>query len=485
MSPEPAYRLPPRYYRLFGVSLSGFAAVSALTGVVYADWWQAGGGAVALALSAPFYGWVGRRRSEAAAQAWLHGLNLACLAVVALTHPPGTGVGPMYMAFCMGSTVFSARARTGVLLVIAGAAATWALPSVRPVVSAIPPAAGILPPFLLLGGGSWWLVGRSRARTTRRYEGLVEAAAVLGRDAADLLGRRAELEAVGAELAERNAGLQVRLARSRRTTAELAARRADEHALVTAVHHDLREPLRSIVSFSQLLARRLNGRTDVGRAGEFLALAIDGGRRMTGMLDDLLAYAEPGAEAGAAVPCDLSEVAAATAADLADLLTRTSATVTCAGLGVVRGHRALLSQLLLNLVGNALKFARPGVPPRVDISGALTPDGRYRLGVRDNGVGIAPERLGVIFDLFRRVEAEAHREGSGIGLALCRRIALRHGADLTVVSTPGEGSEFRVTFPPGAYLGPGAATPAPAPPSSSDATTAATPAHRRDHRHGA
>ena len=414
-----------------------------------------------MALSLPLYGWAGRR-GEAAGHVWLHGLNLASLAVAALTHPPGTGVGPLFMAYCMNSAVFSKDNRVGVFLVGIGALVMIGLPSLGPTVSPVPPVAGLLAPLLLLGVCSWWLVGGSRLRTMRRYDKLSEAAAVLGRDAAELLERRAELEAVGAELARRNAGLQARLARSRRTTAELAARRADEHALVTAVHHDLREPLRSVVSFSQLLSRRLRGRGDAGRAGDFLALAVDGGRRMTGMLDDLLAYAAPGAAAGAARPCDLAEVAAETAADLADLLSRTSATVTAEGLGVVRGHRALLSQLLLNLVGNALKFARPGVSPRVELTGELLPDGRFSVSVRDNGVGIAPERLGVIFDLFRRVETEAHREGSGIGLALCRRIALQHGADLTVASISGEGSVFRVTFPAEAYLGSGGASPAPA-----------------------
>ena len=454
MSVPTVYPLPPRYYRLFAHSLSGFAIVTALTGAAFGDLYQAAGGVVALFLSLPLFGRVGRL-PEVYAQAILHGINLACLTLVSLTHAEGSGSGPMYMAFCMSSVTFSTRNLTGLALVLAGGLVIWYVPSLAPVPSPVPPAAGLLAPLFLLGAGSSWLVGRSRARTEDRFGELVASAERLAHDGADLLARRAELEAVGAELAERNAALEARLERSRQTTAELAARRADEHALVTAIHHDLREPLRSVVSFSQLLSRRLRGREDIGRASEFLALAVDGGRRMTGMLDDLVAYAGPGAEVEAMVPVDLRELAAEVTADLAALIDRCGATVTVDGLGVVPGHRALLVQLLLNLVGNALKFSRPGVPPRIEIVGDRTGGGAFRLSVRDNGVGIPPERLGVIFDLFRRVEAEAHREGSGIGLALCRRIALRHGADLTVTSVPGEGSVFRVTFPVEAYRGDG------------------------------
>ena len=470
------YQLSPRYYRVFGVAMAGFGAVTTATGALYGDYFQVAGGVGVLLLALPLYRWVGGLPA-ARARASLYGLTVAGLAVVVLTHAPGTGSGPAFVAFCLSSATSSSSNRVGAGLVLAGVLLVVGLPRLAPAPSPVPPAAGTVAPLLFFGAGSAWFAGRSRARADRRAGELVAAAARLRRDRADLLAARADLRAVSGALADGNAELAVQLHRARRTTDDLAARRADEEQLVAAIHHDLREPLRSVVSFSQLLARRLRGRGDAGRAGEFLALAIDGGRRMTGMLDGLLAYAAPGAEAEAPEPVDLADVAADVTADLASLIERSGAVVSTRGLAVVAGQRALLAQLLLNLVGNALKFSRPGVPPRVDLLGEGLPDGRYRLSVRDNGVGIPPERLGGIFDLFRRVEAEAHREGSGIGLALCRRIALRHGADLTVTSVAGEGSCFGVTFPAevrSCALPPAAPPPA-APPPAALSSSAVTP----------
>ena len=309
------------------------------------------------------------------------------------------------------------------------------------------------------------------AAARRRH---VAAEAALRIAEADLSYRRGLLAQATEQLAERRASLGAQARRERAATAELARRRADERDLAQAIHHDLREPLRSIVSFSQLLRRRVGQLAGAERAAEMLAFVTDGGQRMATMLTDLHRYAgqESGGEADGLV--DLGALAVEVVDDHADAIARTGAAVTADALPAVIGRASHLRQLLLNLVGNALKFGREGLAPVVTITSVAQPDGGAVVTVRDNGVGIpAPERERV-FGLFNRVPGAAPREGSGVGLALCRRIALAHDFGLTCESEVGHGSAFHIGIPAAYVRTQGSGAPLPSPRHLDARLTAAT-----------
>jgi light-regulated signal transduction histidine kinase (bacteriophytochrome) len=141
----------------------------------------------------------------------------------------------------------------------------------------------------------------------------------------------------------------------------------------------------------------------------------------------------------------MNEVIAEVQSDLADLIERNDAAVQYARLPVIAGQRVMLRLLLQNLVSNAVKFHRPDAPPRIQVSVAEEPT-HWVLAVSDNGIGIKEQYFGRIFDIFRRLHSGREYAGTGIGLALCRKIAEMHGGAITVQSQPGAGSTFRVTL---------------------------------------
>lgn len=226
---------------------------------------------------------------------------------------------------------------------------------------------------------------------------------------------------------------------------DLALKQVDEHQLVHAIHHDLREPLRSIVSFGQLLRRRLQSTAEYVVVEEYLEFVIDGGHRMTHMLKDLLVYASSDLDQERE-HVDLNELVHEIAIDVTDLIDRSGARLQFNPLPSIEGYPTPLRQLLLNLINNALKFSRPGVPPLVTVSAEMTSE-HLCLSVRDNGIGIPANQIAHVFGLFNRAHTEGEYSGSGVGLALCRRIAIAHGGQLEVQSTPGEGSVFTCKFP--------------------------------------
>jgi PAS domain S-box-containing protein len=196
--------------------------------------------------------------------------------------------------------------------------------------------------------------------------------------------------------------------------------------------HDLAEPLRMITSYLDLLQRRYGGQLD-DTADEFIGFAVDGAERMKALIDDLLAYSRVGSD----------ELQLA----LGPAIEEAGATVTVAEtLPTVRGDRTQLGQLVQNLVANAVKFRAEGRPPSVVVS-AVAESGHVRLSVADNGIGIPETQRDRIFAMFARLHGRGAYEGTGIGLALCRRIAGRHGGRLSVESEPGQGSTFSVWIP--------------------------------------
>jgi PAS domain S-box-containing protein len=238
---------------------------------------------------------------------------------------------------------------------------------------------------------------------------------------------------------------QVATRQLRATAAELARSNRDLEEFAYVASHDLQEPLRMVASYTQLLARHYRGRLDAD-ADEFIGYAVDGAQRMQQLIQALLVYARVGSRGGAFAPVALTPLIQAVLADLATAVAESGATVTTEPLPTVWGDATQLRQLFQNLLGNALKYRRPGVPPVVAI--AATPAGAWwQFTVRDNGIGIAPADAERIFGLFQRLHSQAEFAGSGIGLAVCRRIVERHGGRIWVTSAQGNGATIHVSLP--------------------------------------
>ena len=212
---------------------------------------------------------------------------------------------------------------------------------------------------------------------------------------------------------------------------------------VYSASHDLQEPLRTIIGFCGML------RADLGeipeRADESLGFICDGAERMRNMVLSLLALSRARRRALVMEDVSLQDCADKAAEALVAAVEEAGATITKSKLPTVRGDAGLLGQLYQNLIGNALKF-RSEAEPMIHLS-ADTVDGEAVFGVKDNGVGIDSRYAERVFEPFKRLRGTASREGSGIGLSICRRIVKRHGGRIWVESAPGEGSHFRFTLP--------------------------------------
>jgi signal transduction histidine kinase len=209
--------------------------------------------------------------------------------------------------------------------------------------------------------------------------------------------------------------------------------------------HDLQEPLRKVASFCQLLQQRYAGQLDE-RADQYIAFAVDGAKRMQGLINDLLAFSRVGRTTDRFVPVDLSQVLDGVLADLAPLLEEHGGTVERpTSLPVVSGDRSLLGNLLLNLVGNSIKF-RGEDPPRVCISAEPHDEG-WCFTIADNGIGIEPQYAERVFVIFQRLHGRDRYEGTGIGLALCRKIVEFHGGHIWVADQTGPGTTIHWTLP--------------------------------------
>jgi PAS domain S-box-containing protein len=229
---------------------------------------------------------------------------------------------------------------------------------------------------------------------------------------------------------------------------ELARSNADLEQFAYVASHDLQEPLRIVASYNQLLARRYQGRLDPD-ADEFIAFSVEGIARMQRLISDLLAYSRVGSRPRDFAPVDMERVLSTALDNLGHAIADAGARVTRGPLPVVSGDDGLLLQLLQNLVGNAIKFHGPAAPV-VNVSAELGGGEGVRewtFAVRDNGVGIESQYFDRIFVIFQRLHARESYPGTGIGLALCKRIVERHGGRISVASTPGQGSTFYFTLP--------------------------------------
>ena len=209
--------------------------------------------------------------------------------------------------------------------------------------------------------------------------------------------------------------------------------------------HDLQEPLRKVSSFCQLLQRRYGGQLDE-RADQYIGFAVDGAQRMQQLINDLLAFSRVGRTTEGFERVDMNAVAKAAVAQLDAMRAEVDGSVELGELPVVLGDRALLRQLLINLVGNGLKFGRPDVPPQVRVQ-AIKDGVDWQLEVVDNGIGIEPEYADKVFVIFQRLHNRDSYPGTGIGLALAKKIVEFHGGRIGIVPTDGPGTTIRFSLP--------------------------------------
>ena len=256
----------------------------------------------------------------------------------------------------------------------------------------------------------------------------------VGRDV-DLMRERilAELSAVRAA----HASLEARTEDLQRSNSEL-----EQFAYVAS--HDLQEPLRKVASFCQLLQRRYAGRLDA-KADEYIEHAVDGAKRMQALINDLLAFSRVGRTAQQREPVSLGLLLAQAWANLSTEVRRTRATIEQGELPVVLGEATLLTAVFQNLLSNALKF-RGEAPPRVSVS-ARRDGPNWLLEFSDNGIGIEPEYADRIFVIFQRLHDRATYPGTGIGLAMVKKIIEYHGGQIWLDTEVTSGARFCFTLP--------------------------------------
>lgn len=225
---------------------------------------------------------------------------------------------------------------------------------------------------------------------------------------------------------------------------ELTRSNADLQQFAYVASHDLQEPLRMVASYTQLLAKRYKGRLDPD-ADEFITFAVDGATRMQQLIKDLLAYSRVTTQRAPSEPIECAPALALALNNLHMAIERHQAVVTHGPLPSVIGDGMQLAQLFQNLISNAIKF-HGDQPPRVHLS-ATQQENEWVFAVRDNGIGIDPQYADRIFVIFQRLHTPAEYPGTGIGLALCKKIVERHGGRIWVDSHPGQGAMFYFTLP--------------------------------------
>jgi signal transduction histidine kinase/DNA-binding LacI/PurR family transcriptional regulator len=238
---------------------------------------------------------------------------------------------------------------------------------------------------------------------------------------------------------------QREIAERKQAQAELARSNAELEHFAYVASHDLQEPLRMVKSYLQLIERRYAGQLDED-ADEFIAFAVDGAERMQALINDLLQYSRVTTHGKPFAPTDCTAVLDHALANLKVAIEESGAVVTHDSLPTVLADDVQLTQLLQNLVGNAIKFHKPDTPPQVHV-GVEREDGEWLFSVQDNGIGIEPQHFERIFLIFQRLHSREEYEGTGIGLAVCKKIVERHGGRIWVESEPGKGSTFTFTMP--------------------------------------
>jgi light-regulated signal transduction histidine kinase (bacteriophytochrome)/HAMP domain-containing protein len=236
---------------------------------------------------------------------------------------------------------------------------------------------------------------------------------------------------------------------------ELTRSNRDLEQFAYVASHDLQEPLRKVASFCQLLQRRYSGQLDE-RADQYIGFAVDGAQRMQRLINDLLAFSRIGRLTSGFNDVDLNRVLHEVSSQL-ETRAGEDGEIVWSDLPIVEGEEPLLTTLFVNLIGNSLKFRRPDVPPVVRITAELG-DQEWKINVRDNGIGIEPEFADKVFVIFQRLHARDAYEGTGIGLAIVKKIVEYHGGRIWLDLEVEGGTSVNFTLP----VVPGAPEPQPA-----------------------
>jgi len=247
----------------------------------------------------------------------------------------------------------------------------------------------------------------------------------------------ADLAAAAIERKRAQAALQLTAEEVKRSNRDL-----EQFAYIAS--HDLQEPLRAVGGYVKLLQRRFPENMDA-KALEYINGAAAGADRMERLISDLLAFSRVGTRGGAFSPADLDAILNEALHNLQTSLTTTQAKVTREALPTLAVDATQVMQIFQNLIGNAIKF-RSERPPEIHV-GAQKQPGRWVFSVRDNGIGIEPQYFERIFQIFQRLHTRKHYPGTGIGLAICKKMVERHDGAIWVESEPGRGSTFFFSLP--------------------------------------
>jgi light-regulated signal transduction histidine kinase (bacteriophytochrome) len=227
-------------------------------------------------------------------------------------------------------------------------------------------------------------------------------------------------------------------------TQELARSNTELERFAYIASHDLQEPLRTVISYVQLLKKRYSDKLGAD-ADEFIAFTVDGVHWMQSLINALLTYSRIDRGPKETQTTDLNAVAARALMNLQEAIRENKAEISCDQLPTVKADSSQMEQLFQNLIGNAVKF-HSSVPPRVHIS-VKSGKNEWILSVSDNGIGIAPQHMGRIFEIFQRLHSRKEYSGTGIGLAVCKKIVEYHGGRIWVESHLDKGSTFHFTIP--------------------------------------
>ncbi|MFP5042199.1 PAS domain S-box protein [Parasediminibacterium sp. JCM 36343] len=264
-----------------------------------------------------------------------------------------------------------------------------------------------------------------------RYDEAAQIIYCVARDATDKQKQELAMEKLNSQLTTR--------------AQELSESNLELERFAYVASHDLQEPLRMVSSFLQLLQKRYNNSLDA-KANEYINFAVDGAKRMKELILDMLEYSRINTGEVVFEEINLNDVFQEIAVTLSPSINGNNATVIASRLPVIHGIKSQIMQLLQNLIGNALKYKAEGVPPHISVI-ATNKGTEWEIMVKDNGIGIAPQFFEKIFIIFQRLHNKSVYTGTGIGLAICKKIVDKHGGRIWVESEVGKGSQFYFTIP--------------------------------------
>lgn len=269
----------------------------------------------------------------------------------------------------------------------------------------------------------------------------------------DLDGRVRNEEHRAEELKLANEKLETTLHDLERLNEDLGRSNKELEQFAYVASHDLQEPLRKIKAFGDLLVTHTEGKLD-DEATLYVDRMRNASGRMSALIDDLLTFSRAARKMEDVSEIDLAALVDEVLVDLEERLTATEGKVEVATLPTIKARRTQMRQLLQNLISNALKFHRAGVPPEVKIGGRVIDDPKRKNGrrmcellVEDNGIGFESKHEERIFGIFQRLHGRGKYEGTGVGLSICQRIVAGHGGKITGEGRPGEGAKFVITLP--------------------------------------